>query len=284
MKYTKYGIAFGLLVVITGVIVTLLVGYRPAPKKIMKPSFFDKPEEIGAVTLKHFYAPLADENVVVLGIPSNRDWSIQLVAGFMMAAEQNSRAFTQVVVEQQLQPELRAEVKKILPMSLEIDTNQQDLTELTKLIEEAQRSNQASSGASLGASLGAKQRLLLIVPNIYSTHLLVGNLMRRLEANLTEEASDRPPMGLFSITVSPLALEAAQEKELDPICIGSERDGSGTADFGCAILQAGRYFYRKRILDKEPNARARFIAIMQSSKPRDYMLMVREPRHYGKKQ
>ncbi len=270
MKYTKYGIAFGLLMVVTGVILTLLVGYRPAPQKIMKPSFFDKPEEIGAVTLKHFYAPLADENVVVLGIPSNRDWSTQLVVGFILAAKQNSREFTQVVVEQHLQNDLRAEVRKLVPTSLEINTNNQDLTEFTDIIASAQKS---------------KSRLLVIVPNLYSTHLLLGNVMGRLEASLAPEQSDTRPnsMGLFSITVSPLALEASEEKALDPICIGSERDGSGTADLGCAILQAGRYFYRKRILDKTPNARSRFVAIMQSTKPRDYMLMVREPQNYGKK-
>ncbi len=270
MKYTKYGIAFGLLMVLTGVIVTLLVGYRPAPKKIMKPSFFDKPAEIGAVTLKHFYAPLADENVVVLGIPSNREWSKEFVVGFILAAQQNSREFTQIVVEQQLQADLRADVKKLMPTSLEIDTNKQDLTEFTGIITNAQKS---------------KQRLLVIVPNLYSTHLLIGNVMRRLEASLAPETHEARPgeTSLFSITVSPLALEAAQEKELDPICIGSERDGSGTADLGCAILQAGRYFYRKRILDKTPNARSRFVAIMQSTKPRDYMVMVREPRDYGKK-
>lgn len=269
MKYTKYGIAFGLLLVVTGVIVTLLVGYRPAPTKIMKPSFFDKPEEIGAVTMKHFYSPLAEEDVVVLGVPSNRDWSTELVSGFILAARQNSRDFTNVVIEQQLQPALRAEVKKLSPMAIEMDTNDEDISKLSEAVAAAQKSH---------------QRLLIVVPNIYSTHLLLGNVMRRLEASLapTAEKSPRLARGLFSITVSPLALEPAQEKELDPVCIGSERDGSGTADFGCAILQAGRYFYRKRILDSAPNARERFIAIMESPKPGDYMLMVREPHEYRK--
>lgn len=278
MKYTKYGIAFGLLLVVTGVIVTFLVGYRPAPKKIMKPSFFDKPEEIGVVTLKHFYAPLADESVVVLGVPSNRDWAAPLVSGFMLAAQQNARAFTQVIVEQQLQDDLLAEIKKVVPTAKGIETNSADLTALTEIVSKVQGSKPADS------SQAPTERLLIVVPNLYSTHLLAGNLVQRLEASLaassTSGSSDgaRPPRGLFSITVSPLALEPAQEKELDPICIGSERDGSGTADLGCAILQAGRYFYRKRILDNEPRARERYIAIMQSQQPLDYMLMVREPR------
>lgn len=264
MKYTKYGIAFGVVLVVTGVIVTLLVGYRPAPTKIMKPSFFNNPAEIGAVVLKHFYAPLESESVVVLGVPYNRDWSTDLISGFIRAATQNSRSFSHAVVEQKLPDELRAELKKHLPTTIEIDTNQADLTPLTNAIANAQQT---------------KQRLLVIVPNLYSTHLLEGNLMRRLEAAVFAEADKTKPIvgRLFSISAAPLALEAAQEKELDPICIGSERDGSGTADFGCAILQASRYFYRKRILDKSPDARSRFVAIMQAPKPGDYLLMVREP-------
>ncbi len=253
----------------------------------MKPSFFNTADEIGAVTLKHFYAPLATENIVILGVPSNRDWSTQLVSGFVQAASANARSFTHVVIERHLQKALREEVKRLAPTALEIDSNSEELTELTDAVLNAQK---------------AGHRLLVIVPNLYSTHLLLGNVMQRLEANLAAggvaapradglTAADRVPRAregvpgntLFSITVSPLALEAAQEKELDPVCIGSERDGSGTADLGCAILQAGRYFYRKRILDKEPRARDRFVAIMQSSKPGDYMLMVREPQNFGKK-
>lgn len=287
MKYTKYGIAFGLLMVVTGVIVTLLVGYRPAPTPIMKPSFFDKADDIGAVTLKHFYAALANEKIVVLGVPSNRDWSTELVSGFIKAARENSRDFTHVVIEHQMPHALRDGVKRLVPSAIEIDSNSERLEELTNAVLDAQKSG---------------HRLLVIVPNLYSTHLLVGNVMQRLESNIAaggiaepradgRSEVDRIPTTrqnitgntLFSITVSPLALEAAQEKELDPVCMGSERDGSGTADLGCAILQAGRYFYRKRILDKEPNARNRFVAIMQSPKPGDYMLMVREPQRYGMK-
>ena len=286
--------------VMTGVIVTLLVGYRPAPTPIMKPSFFNSAEDIGAVTLKHFYAPLAAENIVILGVPSNRDWSTQLVSGFVESAAINSRGFTHAVIERQMPAVLRAELKRLMPTTIEIDSNTETLSELTDAVLSAKKQG---------------HRLLVVLPNIYSTHLLLGNTMQRLERNLTrastgagaatseggeangaDEDNGRSEIdriarndvaiganSLFAISVGPLALEAAQEKELDPVCMGSERDGSGTGEFGCAILQAGRHFYRKRILDKEPNARQRFVAIMQSSKPGDYMLMVREPKNYGKK-
>lgn len=266
-KYAKYGILFGLIVVMGGVAVTILLGYRPAPARIMKPSFFEKPEQIGAVALKRFYAPLAGEKVTVLGIPTNRDWSTEVVSGFLLAAQQNDRGYAHVIIEEKIVGPIQDEIRKIVPKLSALPTNTETLAELTEAIQ---------------TSVQSGERVLVVLPNLYSTHLLQGNTMSRLEKNVlaTDESSGKAS-ALFTISVGPLALEASQEKELDPVCIGSERDGSGTAEFGCAILQAGRFFYRKRILDTEPGARERFVALMQSPKPNDYLLLVREPRDYG---
>lgn len=269
-KYTKYGIGFGLLMIVIGVITTLLYGYRPAPTQIMKPSFFDTPEQIGAVTLKRFYSPLAGEKIVVLGLPTNQDWAAEIATGFLIAGEQNSRTFTRVIIDDKMSSEMRAEVRKISPKLIELNTNTETLAELTD---------------ALNAGVAASEHILLIVPNVYSSHLLAGNMISRLERSMLapDAKDDGKIVSLFAITVGPLALEASQEKELDPVCMGSERDGSGAVDLGCAMVQAGRYFYRKRILDHEPNARARFTAMMQSSRPNDYLLLVRQPLNYGKK-
>lgn len=248
---------------------TILLGYRPAPTRIMKPSFFEKPEQIGAVALKRFYAPLAGEKVTVLGIPTNRDWSTEFVSGFLLAAQQNERGYSHVIIEEKLVGPIQDEIRKVVPKLSAIPTNTETLAELTEAIQ---------------TSVQSGERVLVVVPNLYSTHLLPGNTMSRLEKNvLAADDKSGKVSSLFTISVAPLALEAAQEKEIDPVCIGSERDGSGTAEFGCAILQAGRYYYRKRILDTEPGARERFVALMQSPKPNDYLLLVREPQNYGVK-
>lgn len=258
-----------MIIVMGGVAATILLGYRPAPTRIMKPSFFEKPEQIGAVALKRFYAPLASEKITVLGIPTNRDWSTEVVTGFLLAAQQNERAYTHVIVEEKLTGPIQDEIRKIVPNMTPLATNTETLAELIDAIQTSVRSG---------------ERVLVVLPNLYSTHLLPGNTMSRLEKSVfTTDETLGKVTALFTISVAPLALEAAQEKEIDPICMGSERDGSGTAEFGCAILQAGRYYYRKRILDTEPGARERFVALMQSPKPNDYLLLVREPRDYGVK-
>ncbi len=263
MKYTKYGIAFGLIIVTVGIAMTIKYGYRPAPARIMKPSFFENGEQIGVVALKRFYAQLADEHVVVLGLPTNRDWAKDVARGFVAAAKENQRTFAKVFVEKKMDQTLRDTLKLMTPTLIEIDTNSESLSEL---------------GDAVTQAIRAKERILVVMPNIYSTHLVEGNPISRLEKLIDFPGRDEgKSVGIFSVTVGPLALEAAQEKELDPICIGSERDGSGTADLGCAILMAGRGFYRKQILDSESGLRSRFVAVMQAPKPNDYLLLVREP-------
>lgn len=270
MKYTKYGIIFGLVLIMAGIVATLLYGYRPAPTRVMKPSFFDSADQIGVVALKRFYVPLAAEKVVFLGVPTNEEWAPRVVTGFLHAAHQNARAFDHVIIEAKISREWIEEISKSSPKLSEVDTNTETMAELTDLIQASEKRG---------------ERVLVVMPNIYTTHLLPGNSITRLEKILLPpDAQDTGRIvSLFALTVGPLALEAAQEKELDPVCMGSERDGSGTADLGCAILQAGRFFYRKRILDSEPRARERFVALMQSSRPNDYLLLVREPQNSGRR-
>lgn len=263
MKYTKYGIAFGLIVVTVGIALTIKYGYRPAPVRIMKPSFFEKPDQIGAVALKRFYAQLASEYPVILGLPTNRDWSLGVAVGFISAAKQNQREFSKIYVEKKMDKSLRDALATLTPAVIEIDTNSESLAEL---------------GDAVLQSISQKERVLVVMPNLYSTHLIEGNPITRLEKMVDLPGRDEgKAVGLFSVTVGPLALEAKQEKEIDPICIGSEKDGAGTADLGCAIVMAGRGFYRKQILESEPGVRSNYIAIMQAPKPNDYLLLIREP-------
>lgn len=264
MRYTKYGILFGLVIVTVGVALTLKYGYRPAPTRIMKPSFFDHPQEVGTVVLKRFYASLVDEPVVVFGIPTNRDWAGGVLDGFVTAANANNRSFARAIVEKNLNEKVRSTIRASIANTVEIDTNSESLHELTDAIQ---------------AARAVGEKVLVVVPNLYSTHLLDGNPMQRLEAGLAKTSGVDPEhrRPLFALSVGPLALEPAQEKDLDPLCIGAERDGSGTADFGCAIMQASRGYYRELRKEKNVANRSRFTAVMQEPKPNDYLLLVREP-------
>jgi hypothetical protein len=107
------------------------------------------------------------------------------------------------------------------------------------------------------------KRALVYLPSIFSTHLLKGNVINRLEASTGQT--------FLTITASPLALKSDQEFLVDPPCVGVERDANGTADLGCVVLQSSRRTYRKKLPTD------RFVAIMNSPHREDYLLMVASP-------
>ena len=144
----------------------------------------------------------------------------------------------------------------------EIDSNTESMSELGDAVQGARTSS---------------KKLLVVVPNLYSTRLLPAAPLARLERQIADQSGEKDVRPLFTISGGPLALDPAGEKELDPTCVGTEMDRTGTSDFGCAILQAGRGYYRKRVLDTVPGVKTRFVAIMQSTKPNDYLVLVHPP-------
>lgn len=263
MKYTKYGLAFALLTITVGMLTTLKYGYRKPVEKLMDPSFFETPADLGVAIMKRFYAPLDVESVVFLGLPSNRLWSAAWSKGFIEAMINNNRKPARIFIERRMPApfiEVAKEVSQRAQIELyEIDTNTESLEELAAPVRDAFKS---------------KVKTVVILPNIYSSHLIEGNPINRLEKELHELKS----MGrgqLFSVSVAALVLSADEENTMDPICLGSEKDGSGTAPLGCAALNASRSYYRKRILEKHPEAAKKFIAAMQATSPEDNMLFVR---------
>jgi hypothetical protein len=234
-----------------GLFLVLKFGYEPAPVRIMKPSYFSNPSEIGAVVYRRFYSPIEEQKLVVLGIPPQPAWHRDIVRGFLDAAAGEKRPFELVIAETQM-PDL--DLGGLPPTELiQLPMNTQTQAELIDAIREAR---------------AAGKKTLVYTASVYSTHLLPGNPILRYEQATGER--------LFSITTGPLALQAVQEFMVTPTCVGSERDGTGIAPLGCTILQAGRFYYRKLI------PQDRFVAVMNSPKPdkyydNDYLLLVSYP-------
>lgn len=256
-RLTWLAIGFGSFVIVTGIVVTLLLGYKPQPARVMKPSFFSSPAEIAAAVMKRFYVPLTDQPVLVLGVSSEQSWAPELIAGFVQAGANDKRAFATVAIDRRMPDPIQAELFKStqsLGGTLQsIEANLSEPSELLALIDQAD----------------SEARLLIVVPDLYASHEIEGNMINRLESRLQKE--------LFSISAGPLALARSEESKLSPICIGSERDGAGTSGLGCLYAQASRYTYRKRLLETEPKTTERFTATMISPKPKDVALLVRPP-------
>jgi hypothetical protein len=249
-----------MLILTVGMLFVLKFGYTPVPPMVMTPSFFDQPTEIGAAVFRRFYAEIGERKIVVLGTPIEPAYHRDIVAGFLVAAKHDGAPFDVVIAEQQM-PEIQKPeglVEKRVP------TNSPTQSELVDAIHDVQAKG---------------QRALIYMPSVFSTHVLKGNSIDRLEKILGTK--------LLAITTGPLALANDQEYLVDPACVGTERDNMGVSDLGCAILKAGRSFYKEirkaNLSEKEnakdkPNNQRRWVAIMnQPTQGEDYLLMVSSP-------
>lgn len=235
-----------LLVMTLGVFSILRFGYTPAPVGIMKPSYFDQPEEIGVVTFRRFFSPLQEKGRLAFGIPPQPAWYGRVIVGFLKVAAAEKHPFDYVVQEVEM-PDL--DLSEVPGISVvKVRTNTEPPTDLVDLLQKLQADG---------------KRVLIYMPSVFSAHVLPRSPLHRVEKHLGAN--------LFSISVGPLALHQSQEYLVNPPCVGPERDAMGTADLGCVILRAGRMHYRKKV------PQDRWVAIMNSPKPEDYVLMVSEP-------
>jgi hypothetical protein len=249
-----------MLVLTAGMLFVLKFGVKPVPPVVMTPSFFDQPQEIGAVIFRRFYEPIREAKTIVFGTPMEPAFHREILQGFLQAGEKDGFHFETVIVEQQM-PEIAVPAgTNVVRVASNTDTQSELIDAVTK-------------------SEAAGQHALIYLPSVFATHILKGNPIWRLE-----KALGRP---FFSITTAPLALANDQEYIVDPSCVGTERDNTGTSDLGCAILSAGRSFYKemfkadhdeKENAKTKPNNQKRYVAIMNQPTPNDdYLLMVSYP-------
>ncbi|MES2963298.1 MAG: hypothetical protein V4760_05365, partial [Bdellovibrionota bacterium] len=211
-----------LLVMTLGVFSIFRFGYKPAPTGIMKPSFFDSPEEIGHTVFRRFYAPLEVKNRLAIGIPPQPEWYRQVVVGFLKGAAAEKRPFDVVVQEIEM-PDLDLSSLPEIGV-VKIRTNTNPPTDLIDLLAKLEQD---------------RKRVLVYMPSVFTAHVLAASPLHRIEEYLKTN--------LFSISVAPVALRSDQEYLVQPACVGTERDLMGTSDYGCVILRAGRMHYRKKV-------------------------------------
>ncbi len=257
-----------MLVITAGMFFVLHFGYTPVPPIVMEQSYFDQPTEIGAVVFRRFYAPIREAKTMVFGTPLEPAFHRDILRGFLVAANGDGVHFDTLITEQQM-PDLDLTG---LPNTkvVRVVTNSQTQAELADAVNEAERSG---------------PHTLIYLPSVFSTHILKGNPLTRLETMLGH--------GLFTITSASLPLANDQEYLVDPACVGTERDSAGVSDLGCAILSAARPFYKKAIkanlsekenAKEKPDNQKRWVAIMNQSSQTgaDYLLMVSYPgQHEG---
>lgn len=240
----RYLIGIGLFVLIS-VVAVLRYGIGPKPIGIMKASFFDRPAEVGAVIYRRLYDPLGREPVVVFGVTPDVVEHRGIVEGFVATAAAEKRPIQVVFKERGLEEGLRVpDGTEVVAIAFNEDPT--DLVEQVR-----QRVNQG-------------QRVLVYTASVLSSHLIKGNPMHRFE-----QVWGKPVLAISTVGIS---LRREQEFKVDPPCVGSEVDGPGTANLGCAALLKSRQLYRKQLEN------SRIVALMDQRGGADMLLFVALPK------
>lgn len=245
MKKLYYSL---ILLVFFGILMALIVHYgiKARAINILKPSYFSTPEEIGAVIFRRFYSEISSDKLLVIGVPAKSVFHHNIVAGLLRVAAHEGKAFDVLFTDPRLpQSEALPPQLKVIPLSI----NGEDL---------------GDAGALIKSLLAQDKRILVYTYSTMSSHLLAGNTIAQLEKSLK-----RP---VFSITTSQLSLRNDQEYSLEPPCVGSARDETGTADLGCIILQTSRSYYRRNL---DPT---RYVAVIDQHGRSDYLLLSSGPK------
>jgi len=245
MKLVVYIVS--ILVILTfGVFFILKLGWEPTPEIVMKPSFFNRAEEIGTTLLRRFYSPVAQKQLIAIGIPPQPVWQYDIVRGFLITAAEEKAPFDVVIEEVQMQP---LNLTGIPPLNLILmPTNSETQSELIERVHQLQKDG---------------QRILILTSSIFTAHFIRNSPINRYESITGEH--------ILTITTGAMALKPDQENIIEPACVGSERDREGIAPLGCALLKASRGYYSRQLKND------RYTAIMNSPSAEDYLLAIAAP-------
>lgn len=222
----------------------ILRSQPPPPTGIMKPSFFDRPQEVGAVVFRRLYAPMIQNKLIVYGVRPNDIQHREVLEGLLATATAEKQPIDVVLREPQLEVPLA-------PSNVEI-------------VDAEFNSDPAELVAKVNSYISQGKRVLIYTANTLSSHLIKQNPMERFEA-----IWGKP---VYTISSVDIGLKVDSTFVQDPPCVGSERDGQGTAALGCAALQKGRAYQRKD-LDL-----SRIVALMDQRGASDLLLFLSFPR------
>jgi hypothetical protein len=243
----KLSIAAFIVLILGGTLLLVRYGVAPQTISIMTPSFFDQPEQIGAVFYRRLYDPLTREKLVVFGIPPNPAYQERVLSGFLEAAQMEKHPYDLVLKEPSWKDPARTGGAQIV----NFDFNQDDPEEMVQKVKEL-----TSQG----------KHVLIYTVSLFSSHLIAGNAINRFEATWGAP--------VFAITTGTLSLAPEFEGLIDPPCVGSARDIQGLYRLGCAMMFESRGTYRKHLVAQ---AQKRFVAIATQQGGKDYLVQLIGP-------
>ena len=192
------------------------------------------------MVLKELPLEIRESPVIFLGVTPNQIEDLELWRGFLEVNQGVGLMYDVLLMEPML-PYI-----EIFNVGMRIDMKD-EMARLAEGIKKARLAN---------------LRVAVIVPTIYSTHLLKNNPYNRLKEQYQIEG--------MSISIAKFPVTKEQEQSFEPRCIvegANARDSSGTGALGCAILNGARKTYNEKIDD------GKYSGLMEQTGARDYLIL-----------
>lgn len=228
MKAFYWIIASSVLLVCLAVVLLLGGAIDGKSMALIKLSHFQSAEQVADSIFLCMHEDLRQAPALLVGIEPDHEFHKNVVLKMLQQMNEGSKNLPSgelkyfVVADSKLQlaPELAALVQQTV-----------DSTDLEAL----------ASGTKVLLARGEK--VLILVPSIFSTHKIDHNPATRMEHEFN--------LPVTSLTFSTFPIERNQENNMTTPCITGERDLNGVGPLGCLIVQKARQFYRKKLSAQE---------------------------------
>ena len=234
--------------VVIGMGFVINVGMTPKPVRMVKPSYFDSPEAIGALIWSRFGKRFRSEPNMVIGVQPGSVDQERVALGFLSAAEAAGVVFKQRIKEARL-----------------------DLDEFV------QREEKGKTWISLNLQKSNVEFLrymstagnVFIFPSTFTSHVIGNTPVFKAEKKIGKK--------VLTISFVNLATSLEALGKLKPVCDGRAAFGEDSiAALGCAARRQSLMTFRKKM------DRTRYVMAMEQTGEKDYLVFVAPPKRVSK--
>ena len=216
------------------------MSFSVGPESIPKINFtqVSVPEDLGKQVFDKLKLEVKAAPILVFGVAPGHTEDMELIRGFFEANQEAGSKYEVLIVEPMLPYVELFNTGIYIPMK-------EDMPRLVEGIQKARAQG---------------LRVVIVVPNIYSSQLLPNNPVDRLKSEYK--------MDLTSISISKFPLTREQEETFDPKCFdGGAVDPAGTSPLGCVVRNMARKTYRKKF---EAN---KYSGALDQTGPKDFVII-----------
>lgn len=236
-----YAVLIGLLTIISiGWVIQLTIEGKPVAK--IKLSEFETPKNLSDAVKMRLRQEIKDHPIVFLGVDPEEPSHLEVWKHFINEMDEPGWKFDELLIEQglSLKEPWRSGEKMI-------DVKENEMALKTAWNDPSYK----------------EKRIVVVVPNIYSSQLIKDNPVQRLKLNPNEGR-------ILSLSIVPLG-QNANEVEINRLpCVAEGADYTGQSPLGCMIRKKARFV-------KKPFHNKSYLGAVEQVGLHDYLVYLRKP-------